>query len=515
MRQNKKPIKPGQSGAHMKDNKVKFLFCRKCWRIFTVIILAATTIGLGLQPKAFSDDITPGGGHTNSQPSALEAWTFQDNVYWTSDRGYAPVSFTNLNFSYLGDGASLVVNSNVPARLQYNAIEGDGTTNLTVDIGSITFWFAPNWASTNVGGSGPGEWGRLIEVGGYSPDSSYGLWSIYVDDVGQNIYFSAQTNDLSSNLTTYVSAPISWTTNYWHYIALTYSTTNTDLYLDGILATSGPPITIYPGPDVLANGFYMGSDSNGVLQAQGMFNNVYTYNLPVDGGVIQEWFYREYGFYIMNPWNAPYMNGLKNGAITALAVPTTISGFDVMTGQGNLQLVGTASSCVDGTTADQVWITNVTVTAASTKGNKNVTFTIEGGAPGVPYDVFANSVLSFGPSGVPWTWMGKGYQCNIYTLTNLPSTACFLILGTPQNSAGEGLTDAYELLVQKIDPSGSQFDTNGVPYAWYAENGIAAVGNADPDCDALVNYKEYQFGTLPQVSEGFSVWTTTSNSSIP
>ena len=207
----------------MNFNKVRCLFCRRLWRISSISILVATAIGLGLLPKGYSDDISPGGGNTNSPPSALEAWPFQDNVTWTNARGYAPVSFTNLSFSYLGDGASLVVNSNAPAWIQYKAIEADGTTNLTVDIGSITFWFAPNWASTNAGGSGPGEWGRLIEAGGYSPDSSYGLWSIYVDDVGQNIYFSAQTNDLSSNLTTYVSAPISWTTNYWHYIALTYS----------------------------------------------------------------------------------------------------------------------------------------------------------------------------------------------------------------------------------------------------------------------------------------------------
>ena len=495
----------------MNFNKVRCLFCRRLWRISSISILVATAIGLGLLPKGYSDDISPGGGNTNSPPSALEAWPFQDNVTWTNARGYAPVSFTNLSFSYLGDGASLVVNSNAPAWIQYKAIEADGTTNLTVDIGSITFWFAPNWASTNAGGSGPGEWGRLIEAGGYSPDSSYGLWSIYVDDVGQNIYFSAQTNDLSSNLTTYVSAPISWTTNYWHYIALTYSTTNTALYLDGILATSGPPITVYPGPDVLTNGFYMGSDSNGVLQAQGMFNNVYTYRVPVDSGVIQDWFYRGFGSYIMNPWNARFMGGL----ISALAIPSNNSGFDVISGQGNLQWIGASSSCVDGTTAGQVWFTNVTVTAAATNGNKNVTFTIEGGAPGVPYDVFANSALSFGPSGVPWKWMGQGYQCNIYTLTNLPSTACFLILGTPQNTSGEGLTDAYEQLVEKIDPGGPQFDTNGVPYAWYAENGITAVGTADPDQDALVNFKEYQFGTLPQVSEGFSVWTTLGNSSIP
>ena len=83
----------------------------------------------------------------------------------------------------------------------------------------------------------------------------------------------------------------------------------------------------------------------------------------------------------------------------------------------------------------------------------NLTFTIEGGWDTVPYDVFANSVLSFGTNGVPWGWMGQGYHCNTYMLTNLPSTTCFLIMGTPQDTDGDGLTDAYENLVSHTNPN--------------------------------------------------------------
>jgi len=460
-----------------------------------VYVLIGAAFLFGVELKNQAQVISPGGGRTNSQPSALEAWTFQDNVNWTSDRGYAPVSFTNLNFSYLGDGASLVVNSNVPAWIQYNAIEADGTTNLTVDIGSITFWFAPNWASTNQGGSGPGEWGRLIEVGGYSPDSSYGLWSIYVDDVGQNIYFSAQTNDLSSNLTTYVSAPISWTTNYWHYIALTYSTTNTDLYLDGILATSGPPITVYPGPEVLTNGLFMGSDSNGVLQAQGMFNNVYTYGVPVDSDTIQEWFYREFGYYIMNPWNAQFMANITGIAST----PSYGTNFDVITGA--LTPIGSVTAI----TSTNVWMTNVTATV--TGKTMALKFTVQGGVDGAPYDVFANSVLDFSSStNRAWTWMGQSYHGNIYTLTNLPNSACFLILGTPQDSDYDGLTDAYERLVSKTNPYLADTTGDGVSDSDKFLSGsnllIATPGwKMDYDNDGLPDQYESTVNLNPTVAE--------------
>ena len=99
-------------------------------------------------------------GPTNAP---LDSWSFNDHTNWTSDLGYAPVSFTNLNFAHLGNGASLVVDTNVPAWLQYNVYESDGTTNLTVDSGTVTFWFAPSsWSSTNAGGTGPGEYGRLV-----------------------------------------------------------------------------------------------------------------------------------------------------------------------------------------------------------------------------------------------------------------------------------------------------------------------------------------------------------------
>jgi hypothetical protein len=187
-----------------------------------------------------------------------------------------------------------------------------------------------------------------------------------------------------------------------------------------------------------------------------------------------------------------------------------------------LSWVANASSCVDGSSAYDVWITNVSATISGTgSNNMSLTFTIEGGEPNVPYDVFANSVLHFGTNGIPWAWMGQGYQCNTYTLTNLPSTDCFIILGTPQDSSGSGLTDAYEWLVLQISPYGPQSDSYGVPYAWYAQHGLTTLTNglatADPDLDGILNYQEYLYGTNPQVSEGFAIWVSTPNgtSSIP
>jgi len=88
-------------------------------------------------------------------------------------------------------------------------------------------------------------------------------------------------------------------------------------------------------------------------------------------------------------------------------------------------------------------------------------------------------------------------------------------MGTPYDTSGYGLTDAYELLVAKINPNGPQTDAYGVPYAWYAENGMipitSGLATLDPDGDGLLNYQEYLYGTRPNVSEGFSIWIGSAN----
>jgi hypothetical protein len=283
-----------------------------------------------------------------SQPTniVLQSWSFGDPIHWIDDAEYAPVSFTNLAYSNLGYGQTLVVDTNIPAWLKYNVVENDGTTNLTLNSGTVTFWFAPgSWTSTNAGGVGPGEYGRLLEIGSYTPESIYGLWSIYVDSGGNNLYFSAQTNDSSSNLTTYVCAPISWTTNYFHFVALTYCATNTTLYLDGVVATNGPGVTVYPGPNVLSNGFCIGSDTNGIYQAHGLFDLVQTYNYPLDSNDVQTIFNWYYPNFAIDPDNAEYMEAANLSSFSLSS--TTNLAISPLTFSNN-----TASLFVVNSTAD-------------------------------------------------------------------------------------------------------------------------------------------------------------------
>lgn len=420
-----------------------------------IIRLASLILLLPLAELAHAEIPLPPGGGGTSPPPCLDSWSFNDTNTWTSDKGYSPISFSNLSSCWLGQESTLVLDSTNAAWLRYNVVENDGTTNLTVDNGSVMFWFAPtSWSGTNESGAGPGQWGRLLEAGAYTSDASYGWWSLYLDPDGVNIYFSAQTN---GQTTTYLSAPIDWNTNRWHLIALTYSPTNTALYLDATLVTNGPGMSIWPGPDVLTNGFSVGSDGGdtGIAQAHGMYDQLTTYNYQVDSNTVQNTYWYNSIWYYANPMN---FANFSQAPSTPQVTPT----FVAIAGAGYLTNIGTVANCVS---SSNVWLTNIVATL-TTNGGVNLTFSIMGGSNGLPYDVFATSALTSPITNGVWTWMGQGYQCNTYMITNIQSSAAFLILGTPLDSDGDGLTDAYELLVSHTNPHVSDTSGDGMLDGW-------------------------------------------------
>ena len=105
------------------------------WLFFAMILL-------GLPPVSIHA-AGPSPGTNVIVYTPLDFTSFSDTNHWTSDLGYAPISFTNLTSSDLGDGSALVVNSTNPAWLQFPVVEANGATNLTVNVGSVMFWYAP------------------------------------------------------------------------------------------------------------------------------------------------------------------------------------------------------------------------------------------------------------------------------------------------------------------------------------------------------------------------------------
>jgi hypothetical protein len=75
--------------------------------------------------------------------------------------------------------------------------------------------------------------------------------------------------------------------------------------------------------------------------------------------------------------------------------------------------------------------------------------------------------------------MGQGYHCATYAITNLPGT-CFLILGKPIDTDGDGLSDAYERLVSKTNPYKYDTDGDGMFDGWEIAHGLNPLINNQP-----------------------------------
>jgi hypothetical protein len=208
----------------------------------------------------------------------IGAWSF-DDTNWLTLNGNSPISFSNLDNPPDWDGNALKIDSPHPAWLQYNIVENSGATNLAFTQGTIQLWFLPDWNS----GKGPGDSGRLIDVGAYSTSNPSSWWSLYFNPGGTNLYFSSETNGVFTN---YLTVPISWVSNNWHLIDLAYSSSGSQLYLDGQLMTNGAGSLYQPSLAALTNGFFVGSDVTGTNQMRGQMDNLATFNYPFDAGQV-------------------------------------------------------------------------------------------------------------------------------------------------------------------------------------------------------------------------------------
>ncbi len=208
----------------------------------------------------------------------IGAWNF-DDTNWLTMVGDSPISFTNLDNPVDWDGHALQVDSPHPAWLQYNIVEEDNTTNLTFPQGTIELWFNPDWNS----GHGAGDSGRLIDVGAYGTNSPSSWWSLYFNPGGTNLYFSSETNGVFTN---YLTVPISWTSNNWHLIDLAYSSSQSQLYIDGQLVTNGAGSLYQPSLSAFTDGFFVGSDVTGTQQMRGQMADLATFNYAVGADMV-------------------------------------------------------------------------------------------------------------------------------------------------------------------------------------------------------------------------------------
>jgi hypothetical protein len=212
-------------------------------------------------------------------PVTLGRWRF-DATNWIGDAGQLPVYTNGARSAPSWSSNAVEIGANNLCGIRYRDVETNAAANINVRNGSVSLWYKPNWNSTSnlvAGGPGSGS-ARLIEVGGYG--EATGWWGLYLDGGGTTLTFASSL--FVTNLESHVTGALAWTSNYWHQIVLTYSPSNSALYVDGQpVATNGTAITWYPTAAMRSTGLSIGFDYFGTQQANGRFDELLTYNYPL------------------------------------------------------------------------------------------------------------------------------------------------------------------------------------------------------------------------------------------
>jgi hypothetical protein len=358
----------------------------------------------------------------------IDFYKFND-TNWTSVHGFAPCSYSSIE-SVPGWGTNLAMRiaGSGPAWLQYNYIDvstNGSQTNLTLPEGAITFWVRPLWSNTNIGGTGPGVPARLIELGAFTEQGNSGWFSLLLDEDGTMLSLGLQSNQYTA---VPIQAPISWESNTWHFVVLNYTTTNLQLFLDGQLAAStNSGLPFWPSDTVLTNGIFIGSDSSGANLAQADFAYIRAYDWAILDSMIASQYNRVFNNYLQESqgMNRMMRFGFNEFMSSQMITPTNPLSLSV-------SLTGT-----------------------------NATLAIVGGTAGILYDLFyTTNLVGTNAFQASWAWLTKINSSQSYSLNNQPPPI-FYALGTPDDSDGDGLPDAYEVIVSKTDPNNSTNSSSG------------------------------------------------------
>lgn len=231
-----------------------------------------------------TDPLNPG----SVLPVKLATFRF-NSTNWLGDDGQVPLIAANMSTSLVSgveyNAAALTGPSS--QKLSYRYAETNGHINLTLQYGTVQFWFKPSWTSVANGGAGPGGYGRLIDIGDYTSDASTGTWELLFNSAGDGITVFSQDNGGHSSSSPYFTIPGGMISNQWRQIVATYSPTNIKIYVDAQLAGSGGHLdNYYPPTNVLATGFYTGSATDGSTKCKGFMDMLETFNYQLSAAEI-------------------------------------------------------------------------------------------------------------------------------------------------------------------------------------------------------------------------------------
>jgi hypothetical protein len=184
-----------------------------------------------------------------------------NGAFMTGEQGQLPI-VTNVSTALepVWSGNALYLSSGWDRSLKYRDVETNGWANFNCQKGAVRLWFKPIVTTL----------GRLVHVGGSS-----GSWTFTRNSVGDYIRLDTASNGVSQ---TVLNAPIHLTNGFWYHLALNYTSTNSELYVNGeLLTNSATGVTLWPPADDRTNGLVIGNGP-GDLPMAGYMDELETFN---------------------------------------------------------------------------------------------------------------------------------------------------------------------------------------------------------------------------------------------
>ncbi len=234
-------------------------------------------LSLALLPLLFSGLV-----HAASPPQRLSRWTL-DTPASTTDTDVKPRRPKPAStVDGLAAGAIRFTAETGSSPLAFPTQDADGRPLISLAQGTVRFLYRPAWSTAQ---GGPGQEAALLQLGRKGQDD---YWAVRIPPNGrelQFVQFAGNEEYLAAR------APLTFSSNQWVPIALTYGPAGCRFFTNGIPigpppAPPRPPRVAKPFPPARAT-VWIGGDDRGQSLARGDLDELETFNQPLTPGLLR------------------------------------------------------------------------------------------------------------------------------------------------------------------------------------------------------------------------------------